>query len=446
MTIGQQKKLIFVLFIISILVTGCSTGKVRVIESGKNLSMFIATDIHYLADSIHDNGKSYQNFCFIGDGRMIQYVNDIVDAFGYEIKINKPDILIISGDLTTNGEKASHLKLAEKLKEIEKSTGTRIYVIPGNHDIANPWASGFQGEGRYKIPSVSPSEFKKIYKNFGYGEAISKDKHSLSYLAAPSKDVWLLMLDTCEYQLNKKTGTPVTNGQLSESTLKWIKKCCKEAQKKNARIVTVMHHNLYDHSSRIHYGFTLDNNEEAEKVFRENNLDLVLSGHIHIQDIKSREESGKSIYDVTTASLIMYPLQYGVLKYTPGTGFDYSTSQVDVDTWARENGITNNILTDFMSYSKLFLTDNTYKKVYTALTKTGLYTEDEKDAMAETMSLLNVNYLKGTADSVKDAIICSQGYKLWMKASEIEDLEPLRSYLLSMIPHNDTNNNRLHID
>ncbi|SHO45568.1 metallophosphoesterase [Anaerocolumna xylanovorans] len=446
MTIRYQKKLIFLFFIMSILVTGCSIGKSKVIESGKTLSMYIATDIHYLADSIHDNGKAYQNFSLLGDGRMVQYVDDIVNAFGYDIKINKPDILILSGDLTTNGEKASHLKLAEKLEEIEKSTGTRIYVIPGNHDIDNPWARGFQGTERYKTPSVNASEFEKIYKDFGYDEAISKDKDSLSYLAAPSKDVRLLMLDTCEYQLNPKTGTPVTNGEIRESTLEWIRKCCKEAQEKNIRIVTVMHHNLYDHSPRIHYGFTLDNSEEVEKVFRENNLDLVLSGHVHIQDIKSKEESGKRIYEITTASLIMYPIQYGVLKYNPVTGFDYSTSQVDVDTWAREKGIEDNTLMDFMSYSKLFLADNTYRKVYTALTKTGLYTEDEKEAMAETMSLLNVNYLKGTTGSIKDAIVCSKGYKLWIKAGETEDLEHLRSYFLSMIPSNDTTNNSLHIN
>lgn len=433
-------------FIISILLTGCSTVIRNPIESGKDISMFIASDIHYLADSINDRGKAFEDYCNSGDGRMLYYVDDILNAFSNDMKTDKPDILILSGDLTTNGEKQSHLSLAKKLERIEKDTGTRVFVIPGNHDIENPWARGFKEDGRYKIPSISAKDFKKIYKDFGYGEAISRDKSSLSYLAAPSKDVWLLMLDTCEYSLNKKAGSPITNGRISEKTLNWIRKCAKLAKKKHARIVTVMHHNLYIHSAVVHYGFTLDNSEEVEKVFRECNLNLVFSGHIHIQDIKYNGEGSSRIYEITTASLLMYPIQYGVLKFSPLKGFDYDTSQVNVDSWARATGSTDSNLTDFMSFSRLFVSDNTYKKAYSALLKTGLYTEAEMRDMAETMSFLNINYIRGTAGYIKDMVMTSQGYKLWMKAGEVESLGDLRAYLLSMIPHNDIDKNHLHLN
>ncbi len=439
------KRFIFVFFILSVFITGCSIGR-NPIESGKAITMYIATDIHYLADSINDKGTAFQKFWTSGDGRMLNYVDEIIDAFRNDIKNNKPDVLIISGDLTTNGEKQSHLALAKKLKKIEKNTGTRIYVIPGNHDIENIWARGFKGEERYKTPTISASDFRKIYKDFGFREAISKDKYSLSYLAAPSKDVWLLMLDTCEYHLNKKAGSPVTNGEISENTLNWIRKCSKMAKKHNARIVTVMHHNLFNHNTRINYGFTLDNSEKAEQVFRECNLNLVFSGHIHIQDIKYNGEDKDRIYEITTSSLLMYPIQYGVLRYSSLTGFDYSTSQVNVDSWARDTGISDSTLTDFMSYSRLFLADNTYQKAYTALSKTGLYTEEEMEAMAETLGLLNVNYFRGTINNIKDSVMNSIGYKLWMKAGEIESLENLRAYILSMIPHDDMDTNKLHIN
>ena len=64
-------------------------------------------------------------------------MDEILGAFTYEVKNKKPDVLIISGDLTSNGEKKSHVDLAEKLKEIEKA-GTAIYVVRGNHDVLNP--------------------------------------------------------------------------------------------------------------------------------------------------------------------------------------------------------------------------------------------------------------------------------------------------------------------
>ena len=91
----------------------------------------------------------------------------------------------LSGDLTNNGEKKSHQKLANLLGEIERSGKTKVLVIPGNHDIDNPWARSFEGDKQVLADSVSPKEFTKIYGDFGYKEAISRDKKTLSYLATP---------------------------------------------------------------------------------------------------------------------------------------------------------------------------------------------------------------------------------------------------------------------
>lgn len=423
-------------------VSGCSSDNRQIIESGKNITMYITTDIHYLAEDLTDHGKAFEEYQESGDGRVLNYIDEIVSAFIHDLDRKKPDILIISGDLTNNGEKESHNRLAGKLKELEETTGTSIYVIPGNHDIDNPWARGFQGEEQYKTESVSAKDFRKIYRDFGYGEAISRDKHSLSYLAAPSEDVWLLMLDTNEYRLNDQLGIPTTNGEISKETLEWIKKCCNLAKEKRARIITVMHHNLFNHSSALHYGFTLDNSTEAEAVFKEYGLNLILSGHIHIQDIKARAEGEDTIYDIATGALCVYPVQYGILQYLPDEGFDYSTSRVDVEGWAKESGVNDSNLLDFAAYSKNLLTEDSSEKAYAKLTETGLYTEEEIQAMVDTMSLLNINYFAGTTAKIKDEVLASPGYKLWRAA---EEPEFLRDYVLSMLPNKIADNNKLFI-
>lgn len=439
----KNKKGLFVLLIILLAeIAGCSPDKRQVIKSGQDITMFVATDIHYLAPELTDQGSAYQKYLSSGDGRQLNYVDEIVNAFMNDINKKKPDILIISGDLTNNGEKESHRKISEKLKELEESTGTSIYVIPGNHDIDNPWSRGFKGDEQYISDTISAKDFKRIYNDFGYGEAISKDKHSLSYLAAPSEDVWLLMLDTNEYQQNDKLGFPATNGKIKEETLEWIKKCCKLAKEKNARIITVMHHNLFNHSSTLHYGFTLDNATEAERVFKECGLNLVLSGHIHIQDIKSRGEGQDATYDITTSSLSVYPEQYGVLQFIPSRGFDYRTSRTDVAGWAEENGSKDPNLLDFSEYSKKHLTENSESKAYTKLAATGRFTDEEIKSMVDTMALLNINYFAGTTDLIKEDVLASRGYKLWVAS---EDLEFLRDYVLSMVPKNDKKNYELFI-
>jgi 3',5'-cyclic AMP phosphodiesterase CpdA len=83
------------------------------------------------------------------------------------LKINQTDIHILSGDLTHDGEKASHIEMAAQLKEIEKN-GTRVYVVPGNHDLENPFAKDYAVVGWKIAETVTKDEFEEIYKNYGF--------------------------------------------------------------------------------------------------------------------------------------------------------------------------------------------------------------------------------------------------------------------------------------
>ena len=74
-----------------------------------------------------------------GDGRVLLYSWEILDAFIEDMKEKDPDLLLLSGDLTLNGEKASHEELAALLEELDEE-GITTLVIPGNHDINNPYA------------------------------------------------------------------------------------------------------------------------------------------------------------------------------------------------------------------------------------------------------------------------------------------------------------------
>jgi 3',5'-cyclic AMP phosphodiesterase CpdA len=426
------------IIIAAALLTGCHTVKSDPKDTANEMTMYIATDIHYLAKNLYVNGGSFTDYLNASDGKMMNYTDEIMQAFSNDISKNIPDILIISGDLTNNGEKASHLKLAERFTEIEQKTGTRVYVIPGNHDILNPWARGFTETEQYITDTVSAEDFEKIYDSFGYDEAISRDQSSLSYLAAPSDDIWLLMLDTNIYDFNELLGAPTTNGEIQSETLKWIKECSQLAEDNNAKIVTVMHHNLFDHNQVLNKGFTLDNNDEVQKVFQEFGLQLILSGHIHIQDIKSTAQERKQIYDIATSALSVYPVQYGVLRFDPARGFDYCTEQVDVSGWAKASGNSDENLINFDEYSKNFFADLSFNKAYEELTEAGIYSEYEKKIMAETMSLLNIHYFSGTTSAIKQDVMESEGYQLWLEATEPEFL---KNYILSMVSGSSTNNN-----
>lgn len=435
--------LLMTIFIFNI--GGCTTFKKALkpnkIAVDSDITFYIATDLHYLSKDLTDGGEAFKKFVSSGAGKQLDYIDETVSALAYDIKKKKPDILIISGDLTSNGEEKSHKALAKKLVEIEKS-GTSVYVIPGNHDILNPWARGFKGDKQYVTDNISAKEFSSVYKDFGYGEAISKDKSTLSYLAAPSEKVWLLMLDTNQYKNNLRNNAPQTDGQITKDTMDWIKKCSALAKEKGARIITVMHHSLLNHSEVIQEGYTINNNQEVINGFEENGLDLILSGHIHIQDISSYKKGNSTIYDIATGSLAVNPHQYGILKYFfKNNEFDYSTSKVDVEGWSRVNGAADKNLNTFTNYSEEFFGSIAFDIAYKQLAMEENYAEDEIKQMSEVMKILNIRYFAGTENLNSKDIMSSEGFKLWLNSKEGFQ----KRYIMSILEDKDTEDNSLHI-
>ncbi|KUP21323.1 metallophosphoesterase [Paenibacillus sp. DMB5] len=424
---------VILLFSLLLLLSSCSGQRteqqVLRIQSGQNLRLLTTTDIHYLSPRLTDNGPAFRSFLAAGDGKQLNYSDEMLEALDLDIGIRRPAAVIISGDLTNNGEKASHQDLAGHLRAIEQRTGTRIYVIPGNHDVMNPWARRFEGERQIRTDSVTPKNFRSIYSEFGYGEALLRDNDSLSYLAAPSEDLWLLMLDTSQYSSNKKLGHPQLDGQLTGSTLRWIDRCGELAAKNGAQIVAVMHHSLLDHSEFLQEGFTLNNNEQAAAALIRNGITTVFSGHIHFQDIR---KSDKGIYDVANSALSVYPHQYGILDYSPASRtLDYNTAKLNVELWAKSAGSTDPNLVNFSAYSEEAFRKLSADRSYARLTADSSYDgykQEQLEAMADVVGRLNEIYFSGTADKDIAAVTSSEGFRLWQTAP----YSGLKSYVQRM--------------
>lgn len=440
---GLYKKTALVILIIIVLafnVMGYARTQVPGIKSGRDITFFAASDIHYLAKGLTDNGQAFKKFISDGDGKELGFINEIMDAFANDIEKKKPDVLIISGDLTCNGEKQSHMELAARLREIER-IGTSVYVIPGNHDILNPYARGFKEDEQYVTDYINDKDFSEIYGDFGYNEAISRDKNTLSYLAAPSEDVWLLMLDTAQYKNNLTLGQPELDGRIPDETLQWIKKCSDLAKSKGARIITVMHHSLINHSEAVNKGFTINNSKDAALVLQQCGIDLALTGHIHLQDIKYLKNDAGTIYDISTACLSIYPQKYGILKYSKRDGIYYTTDSVDVDGWSKGMGIKDETLNNFRDFSKKYFGDRDYSKVVSRLAITDLYTSEDLKLMADTYKTLDLRYTEGLKEVATEEMKNSLGFKLWLSSDE----EPLQKSVLRLANSNGEVNNKLYI-
>lgn len=407
-----------------LLLPGCDRGAAELaaapeaIAAERDVTLAVATDLHTLSSRLTDGGQAFDTYVHAGDGKQLNYSEELLEAFTDQIAAEHPDVLILSGDLTNNGELESHEDLAAKLQKVEKA-GTRVYVIPGNHDLLNPWARSFKADKQYKAQSVTPEQFAQIYSEYGYEEAVSRDDSSLSYLVKPSGDLWLLMLDTSKYVDNAKLGYPETDGELKPSTLKWIADCGEQADRAGARIIPVMHHNLTDHSDVVKDGFTLNNAEDAQRVFAKFDMTPSLSGHIHIQHIARVEQEGKTLYDIVTGAQAVSPNRYGLMRYNAAARtFDYEARTTDVEAWAKRTGNRDENLLNFRKYSRNFFAGFGYKMAFKRLIADDTYTTSQVEMMAQTMADVNVSYFAGTQEQDREAILASEGYKLWEQAAD----------------------------
>ena len=135
--------------------------------------LIIATDLHYIAPALTDHGSYFTALTEGGDGKLMRYIEEITDAFLDEAAAQKPEAVLLTGDLTFNGALLSHTALAEKLRALE-SVGTRVLVLPGNHDLDNPSAASFSGDAYTRVPSATAADFRRIYSAMSRSSATGR--------------------------------------------------------------------------------------------------------------------------------------------------------------------------------------------------------------------------------------------------------------------------------
>lgn len=307
-----------------------------------DVTVAVATDLHYIAPSLTDNGEFFTELVTDADGKVMLYIDELVRAFAAQIAREQPDALILSGDLTFNGETLSHETLAGILAEIE-AAGVPVYVMPGNHDMLNSMAAKFSGGGYELTDSPSESEFAGIYADFGYSEAISRDSASLSYTARLAPGLRLVMLDV---------NTRSDPGWVLDGTLEWLEAQLAEAKAAGERVIAVSHQNLYAHNPLFTDGYLIGNGGALHSLYTEYGVLCNLAGHIHLQHTYEYE----GLREIVTSSLAVNPNQYGLLTVS-ADGCDYSTESVDVSAWASEQGLDDENLLDFAAYSEGFFYD-----------------------------------------------------------------------------------------
>ena len=342
----------------------------------------VVSDLHYQSHSITDFGKAYYDFIAGGDGKVVHYLPELLEAFIDEMISLKPNAVVISGDITMNGEIENHQELSQKLERLQQA-GVQVLVIPGNHDINNHNAARYFGSEKTEGQPITAQEFYEFYREFGCDQALSRDPASLSYVYPLDEKYWLMMLDTCQYEPVNLVG-----GRLREETLRWMDEQFQAAREAGVTVIPVGHHNLLPESSLYTTDCALEDYEAVANYLEAWHIPVYISGHLHVQRLKKRgklplseeklgpgprldakrqaEASGENpygIYEIVSDAVSIPPCQYGVIRWDKDGNMTYQTRETDVSSCAAARGIENPDLLNFENYSREYIKKLTARRI-----------------------------------------------------------------------------------
>jgi len=279
------------------------------------IKIAVISDIHYmhpdLLPAYLEDSPTLMEYLSL-DRKIYELSDPIFRKVVSELTEEKPDIVLVTGDLTKDGELINHEEVQELLQGLE-NTGIKVFVIPGNNDILNQDALSFITEPPVPVPNINGNQFVEIYGNFGYNEALYRDENSLSYICQPINYVWILGIDNNEYTLTDE-GVEV-NGAIHPATLAWIEEKMEEARENNITVLAMMHHGILEHyAGQDNIESLISNAQDNAIALMDAGIRLIFTGHYHANDIVAYTNDGKTLYDIQTGSLVTPPIPFRMME------------------------------------------------------------------------------------------------------------------------------------
>ena len=266
----------------------------------------VIADPHVTAASLVTNpNNSEWETCLNSDRKLLDYSLALFEQAVTEITAAKPELVLIVGDLTKDGEEASHNYLKGKLDAL-KAAGIQTLVIPGNHDLGTADAKIY-GETTTTATIVDKDGFVALYKDYGYDDEVSEFYgNTLTYACEPIEDLVVIGIDTGE------------NGIIRNDVLMWVCDQAIAARAQGKQVVAMMHHPLIPHitgGDAFVETVSVDNYEDVRTCLANACISVIFTGHFHTSDIARdwNEDKSQTIYDVTTGSLSSYPCDYRIV-------------------------------------------------------------------------------------------------------------------------------------
>lgn len=301
------------------------------------LTLTVLTDTHYYCKKNGTSGKAY-DFANLKSQKLLAESQEVLSEAFSQIECDtESDIVLISGDVTNNGELNAHAEFIEMLRNL-KEKGKKVYVITATHDFRNGGVTnGYNGDNVYDVPTATRAMLFDMYREFGPDEAIDVHLPSMSYIVQLAEGYRLFALND-DSNLDGKSG-------FSDECFDWITNQAKKAAEENQFIIAMTHHPLIAPSpiyELIGKGDMLGDYRKRIKQLADLGIQFIFTGHTHIHNISAyQSEQGNVLYDICGASPIGYPGAYRKVTFRPEEKFvDVDTVYVKTPYLFEEKGIT----------------------------------------------------------------------------------------------------------
>ena len=325
-----------------------------------NFSFYLVTDTHYYDSSFKRTGSAYEKRSRT-DQKCVAETPAIVDAgFKKIADDNETNVILIPGDLVYRGEYQSHVGFRDRLYKL-KEQGKKIYIITARHDYSGDPVE-FDGDNLIPVKGMPREELMEFYGDFGFNDAVSLHKKSMSYVAQLSDGIRLLALN-CDGDCKDFKG-------IWDDQMKWALDEIKKAHQDGQYIFAMTHYPLLPFSPVMNMigDAKLTDWEKTAQTFADAGLDLIFTGHMHAQAVTDyTTKNGNTITDVQTGCFVGCPCAYRKVTFKDKNTVDiksYTIESFDYDTdgktakeyfqWRFDRMITDII--DAMAYDFAFFT------------------------------------------------------------------------------------------
>ncbi|AIT09705.1 hypothetical protein LO80_06830 [Candidatus Francisella endociliophora] len=184
----------------------------------------------------------------ISDLHFGYHKEEIIDSFKAFTQNNKPDLIIITGDLTHRAKKDQFKQAAEFISNL----GIDIFCIPGNHDIP-----------LYRISSRLTHPFKN-YKEYVHSNLEPVFENDLIKIVG----------------LNSVNPYSIKKGKINTQQIKKVETAFYNTDKWN---ILAFHHNITQ-IENLHKA--LPSAQQLANISATSPIDLICTGHLHYKCIK----------------------------------------------------------------------------------------------------------------------------------------------------------------